>query len=790
MQTVMNETDPELSSFRPLDPATGKTVQLSMQQLLLTGRILPVGARLFVRHTFSSSSQKPVEAVYSFILPRDAALRRFRVSGPGFSARSELRPVEEANEAYESGLEGGHLATLARVYRDGMVNLSVGNLRAGEPVTVLLEILAGVDLRDDGLRFRFPFTVAPSYHRSARAIAIDDTAAEIELPEDEFGDLLLPQFRTCSEGLHEVGFDLSVEAPAEDLQIASPSHNIRAGLKPGRARVSTAAADGAPNRDLVLDIGTKKPARRILAGRASDGRLQFAAVLPAAEFGRKTEASRSVVFVIDRSGSMAGAPIAQARRALLACLATLSDADQFGIVAFDNEVETFASKLLAADRGNRERAREWLGHIEARGGTELAQAVNEAARFAGEGADLFVLTDGQVWGTEEISARARRSGARLHTLGIGSASQDRFLTLLARGSGGVSRFVTPRERVDTAALDWFASVSAPVAAALSVDAPDGVTVEPQPPAVVFQGVPVLISGSAGSDSATIGLRWQSGHLDLQIPPAAGSSGETLRLLRGARLLTDAETESETSSAAAGRRGRLRELRRVERLSREYGLASQAMALVAVIERTGDKPGEIPETQVIPVGLPEGMEVTSSAISPMMHPPASARRALSMKLQAPFEPLTPVPCERRATPAAKRADFPGWPVSRPGNEALEDELFELAASLESDGGMPGKTLEKRVLASLLALLAFAAAGSTPESGPFRTHVKLLAAYLNRALPAGLAAENEEAARELIRAATQGEEIAGDWLGRVRSASLSTRAESTSAWEALRNAAAGG
>jgi hypothetical protein len=57
-----------------------------------------------------------------------------------------------------------------------------------------------------------------------------------------------------------------------------------------------------------------------------------------------------------------------------------------------------------------------------------------------------------VFGPEQILATAREVGAHLHCLGLGSASQDRFLTLLARETGGVSRFLTPRERVDLEAV--------------------------------------------------------------------------------------------------------------------------------------------------------------------------------------------------------------------------------------------------------------------------------------------------------------------------------------------------
>ena len=88
---------------------------------------------------------------------------------------SQLTPVEEAVKAYEKGIERGNLATLAREYRDGVVNLNLGNLLPREPVSVYLELLAGVEMHDHGLRFRFPFTLAPSYHSRAKMVAVDES---------------------------------------------------------------------------------------------------------------------------------------------------------------------------------------------------------------------------------------------------------------------------------------------------------------------------------------------------------------------------------------------------------------------------------------------------------------------------------------------------------------------------------------------------------------------------------------------------------------------------------------
>src|SRR5215467_12374895 len=182
-----------MTGFAPLRLHTREPLKLGMQQLWLTGQVLAMGARLWARHEFVSQESKPLEVIYSFALPRDAALRRFRISGQDFQVDSELRPTKEASRVYEEAIAAGSLSTLARQYTDGLINLSVGNIRPQEKVVVLLEWLSGIELHDDSLRLRFPFTLAPSYHRQARGIEIAPGRYEMELPGEEFDDLILPQ---------------------------------------------------------------------------------------------------------------------------------------------------------------------------------------------------------------------------------------------------------------------------------------------------------------------------------------------------------------------------------------------------------------------------------------------------------------------------------------------------------------------------------------------------------------------------------------------------------------------
>lgn len=711
--------------FQPIVATSGEELKLSMQRLWLTGRVMPVGARLMVHHVFQSNETKPIEVVYAFALPRDAALRRFRIKGDYFSAHSKLMPTPEAVKTYEAGIAAGSLSTLARQHGDGVINLTLGNVRPGETVTISLEIIAGVESRDNGFRFRFPFSLAPGYHPRVRAVEAEPGVGEMELPEDEFGDVILPRYHKDVSKLHSIGFDLQVEGAAAG--IASPSHHIRTGEG---GKVGLAIERDVPNRDLVIDGASLEKGPQVFGDQR-----HFAALIPSSAFGVKSDSPRRVVVLLDRSGSMQGGPIQQARKAIEACLGALSATDEFGLIAFDDKVESCSPTLLPATKDNRQKAREFLVGIDARGGTELLLGVEHAAVILKGAGDVLILTDGQVMGTEQILSKARAAGIRLHCLGIGSASQDRFLTLLARETGGVSRFVTANERVDVPAVDLFASIGRPVASDLRVE---GALIQPEPPPAVFAGTPAVLFGEKATGFT---LRWNGGSLDLRTEDRTHLS-ETMRLLQGARRITDLEARYMPQSK--DRRQDKRVAERLRSLSEEYGLASREMSLVAVVSREGDRPDEIPQTRIVPVGMPEGTQFDAYFGAPTMAAPrATAAGGIAAKAGEFTRMFSATPVVARAAPQASappspsaglrsffsKAKFDAKAAEAPIEDATAaDHLLDLASQIEDDGGMPGKNPEDRARKTMEALEEFIADGNTLQSGAFRQHVARLLMYL--------------------------------------------------------------
>jgi Ca-activated chloride channel homolog len=782
--------------FGVMNALTGKEIKLAMQRLHLRGKILPVGARLVVHHQFRSEEKAPLEVVYTFMLPKDAAMRRFRVSGENFSIHSELKKVKEAVAQYEEGIERGHLSTLARQYQDGMVSLNLGNIRPGETVNVALEILAGVELHDDGLRFRFPFTLSPCYHAKAKMVTVAPGEGEIELPEEAFDDLILPRFMEDASELHQIDFNLLVSLPQALKEVGSPSHGITL-LHQGdsNCRVKLATGQDVPNRDLVLDIKTKTGVTQVLTEIGKDGKGHFALVFPSGRFGSVAARPRKVVFLLDRSGSMEGAPFNQARKAVNACLGTLNADDKFSIVVFDNEPCEFTKTLAPGDMKYRDEARDYLSKVVPRGGTELARGFTAAAGILGDsGGDIFLLTDGQVSETDEILARARATGIRIHCLGIGAASQDRFLTLLARETGGVSRFVTPKERVDISALELFAATGRPVATGLQVNSPasaeEQLVIEPLPPADVFSGNPVVVWGEAPKPgNYALEMKWtgEKGEESQEgFSISADNPGDTIKLLRGARIITDMESRiaDTEDQSRAGRRREDRVTKRLESLSETFGLASRVMALVAVVERAGDRPGVLPTTRVVALGMPQDVSFDSyfpvaarmSKLEVAECMSMNASRALSRNLvdkaismarglfSAGSSPACPpksvevneekisLPVllneldssieQNRLTEADDLLQYcktidPKNPEVLSRAKHLEsimncqiniEWLLDIAARLRPDGGFPGDSIEERMVKTLITLDFMTQFSRMTQSDPFRIHIERLRHFL--------------------------------------------------------------
>src|SRR5438270_12075607 len=103
-------------------------------------------------------------------------------------------------------------------------------------------------------------------------------------------------------------------------------------------------------------------------------------------------APKDVVFVVDTSGSMAGAKLQQAKKALEFCVENLNGEDRFEIVRFSTEAEPLFGKLVEADSEHRKRASNFIADLKPIGGTAIADALQSALNARTEKTDRpFVI---------------------------------------------------------------------------------------------------------------------------------------------------------------------------------------------------------------------------------------------------------------------------------------------------------------------------------------------------------------------------------------------------------------
>lgn len=421
------------------NPASSYQIEKLAVQANLDGQV----AKVQVSQSFLNTGSNQMEVSFVFPLPYDGAIDRLTLLVDGKEYAAKLLSADEARKIYEGYVRRNRDPALLEWIGTGMFKTSVFPVPAGARRTVTLRYTQLCRKTDGLTEWLFPLTTA----------------------------------RYTSKPIDTVSFDVSIRSQVPIKSVYSPTHEIQVKRPSNKtARVTWTDEHALPADDfhLLYDVGDQAVGASVLSYRpdADDEGYFLLLVSPDIKPAHSRQTKKTVVFVVDKSGSMSGKKIEQARGALKFVLNNLNDGDLFNIIAYDSDVESFQPELQRLNEQTRKQSLEYVEGIYAGGSTNIDGALATAMNQLQDNKQpsyLVFLTDGLPTAGERNEAKIVANAgqrnqvrARMFPFGVGYDVNSRLLDKLARTCFGQSQYVRPNEDIEARVAQLYQRISAPV----------------------------------------------------------------------------------------------------------------------------------------------------------------------------------------------------------------------------------------------------------------------------------------------------------------------------------------
>jgi len=430
---------------RPQPPASYKIKELSVE-----GRLLDQVARIQVSQTFVNTGSRQMEVQFVFPLPYDGAIDALTFMVDGKEYEAKLLGAAEARKIYEGYVRRSQDPALLEWVGTGMFQTSVFPVPPGAERKVTMKYTQLMRKYQSLTDFLFPLGTA----------------------------------KYTDKPVEKVSINLSLESAGEIKNIYSPTHTVQILRADSRhATVKYEMKDQVPVNDfrLFFDSAAGKLGTSVISYRPDEKDDGYFLLLASPEISQSASAKvlKDVVIVVDRSGSMSGKKIEQAKEALKFVIQNLVEGDRFNVVAYDNAVESFKPDMVKYSKETRDEATGYANGIYPQGGTNIDGALTRALDLIGKSdrpSFIVFLTDGlpTIGETNEAkiiakATQSNKSKARLITFGVGYDVNSRLLDRLSHDNRGQSEFVRPDESIESHVAKVYSRISSPVMSDVAVD---------------------------------------------------------------------------------------------------------------------------------------------------------------------------------------------------------------------------------------------------------------------------------------------------------------------------------
>jgi Ca-activated chloride channel family protein len=422
-------------------PVPQPETSYKIKELDIHARLKDQVAQVQVSQTFVNTGSAQMEVQFVFPLPYDGAIDQLTLLVNGEEYPAQLLPKDEARRKYEEIVRKSKDPALLEWMNHGLFQTSVFPVPAGAERTVTLHYNQLLRKDQGATDFLYPLSTA----------------------------------RYSSKPVEKLDVHVTVDSTVAIKNVYSPSHDIKVDKDGKQAKITFTAKDVIPTEDfrLFFDVNPKKLGTSVLSYRPDKKEDGYFLLLTTPQVPEKgEEVAKTVVFVVDKSGSMSGEKIEQAKGALKFVLNNLREGDIFNIVAYDSSVQSFRPELEKFTDATRKQALGFVEGLYAGGGTNIHDALSTALSQLKDNKRpnyVIFLTDGLPTVGErneaKIAAAAKDANdvrARILNFGVGYDVNSRLLDRLGRENFGASEYVRPNEDIEAHVAKVYSRISAPV----------------------------------------------------------------------------------------------------------------------------------------------------------------------------------------------------------------------------------------------------------------------------------------------------------------------------------------
>lgn len=573
-------------------------------------------SRVTVKQQFENGYDSPIEAVYVFPLPQNAAVDSLVMKIGERTIRGKIMKRDEAREAYEAAKSNGQIASLLDQERPNIFTQSVANVVPGEKITIEISYVQTLKYEDGAYKFVFPMVVGPRYI-PGKPTGKDGTGYAPDTDKVPDGSKVTPHVAKGRAG-HDISLRLRLDAGVPVTKVTSESHEIGSQmLSASSYEVELASRESIPNKDFVLryEVAGSKIEDAILAHHGANGGFFTLILQPPDKVNTEDVTPKEIVFVLDTSGSMSGFPIEKAKEAMKMALEGLNPYDTFNLITFAGDTHVLFNKPVAATAENLRLAQAFLRSRKGGGGTEMMKAIKTALEPSDSQDHIRVvcfMTDGYIGNDMAILGEIKNHpNARVFSFGIGNSVNRYLLERMAQEGRGEAEFVSLKDDGTAAAKRFYKRVRSPILTDISLEFSGVQVADIYPKRIndLFSAKPVIIQGrykSGGKGVVRLTGKSFGREIVREIPvnfPKSEPRHTSLETLWARARIADLMSEDYRGIQNGNPRSGIKEA--ITNLGLEFRLMTQYTSFVAVEERVVTD-GSRPMTIEVPVETPDGV----------------------------------------------------------------------------------------------------------------------------------------------------------------------------------------